>query len=178
LLPPRAPDMLTVRIGQLTVWGLSPHQIRSLVGCSPNASLQLLPTAGATKERTLEAVRFRVKAPVPRRPPHRSGREGVPPPVPQEPKACANGEPSRRHPAWRITVLSRPLLEVGNDPGLRQRQLARDGRHTLLPASGARVAASAPPVAPRPLGLRADHVEPLAMATHTLVWVRATPCQT
>jgi len=36
LLPPRAPDMLTVRIGQLTVWGLSPHQIRSLVGCSPN----------------------------------------------------------------------------------------------------------------------------------------------
>ena len=40
LLPPRAPDMLTVRIGPLTVWGLSPHQIRSLVGCSPNAAPQ------------------------------------------------------------------------------------------------------------------------------------------
>ena len=35
-LPPRAPDMLTVRFGQLTVRGLSPLQIRSLVGCSPN----------------------------------------------------------------------------------------------------------------------------------------------
>jgi hypothetical protein len=34
LLPSHAPDMLTVRIGQLTVWGLAPHQIRSLVGCS------------------------------------------------------------------------------------------------------------------------------------------------
>ena len=40
LLPSHAPDMLTVRIGQLTVWGLAPHQIRSLVGCSPNAALQ------------------------------------------------------------------------------------------------------------------------------------------
>jgi hypothetical protein len=29
--------MLTVQTGQLTVWGLSPHQMRSLVGCSPNA---------------------------------------------------------------------------------------------------------------------------------------------
>ncbi len=36
LLPSRASDMLTVRTGQLTVWGLSPHKIRSLVGCSPN----------------------------------------------------------------------------------------------------------------------------------------------
>ena len=33
-LPPRAPDMLTVRFGQLTVCGLSPHKIHSLVGCS------------------------------------------------------------------------------------------------------------------------------------------------
>ena len=35
-LPPRAPDMLTVRFGQLTVRGLPPLKIRSLVGCSPN----------------------------------------------------------------------------------------------------------------------------------------------
>lgn len=34
-LPPRAGDMLAVRIEQLTAWGLSPHKIRSLVGCSP-----------------------------------------------------------------------------------------------------------------------------------------------
>jgi hypothetical protein len=40
LLPPRAADMLAVRIGQLTAWGLSPHKIRSLVGCSPNAMLE------------------------------------------------------------------------------------------------------------------------------------------
>jgi len=37
-LPPRAPDMLAVRTEQLTAWGLSPHKIRSLVGCSPNVS--------------------------------------------------------------------------------------------------------------------------------------------
>ncbi len=47
LLPPHAPDMLSVRIGQLTVWGLAPHQIRSLVGCSPNARFQPLEIAGA-----------------------------------------------------------------------------------------------------------------------------------
>jgi beta-ketoacyl synthase-like protein/ketoacyl-synthetase-like protein len=40
LLPPRAPDMLTVRFGQLTVRGLPPLKIRSLVGCSPNGSAQ------------------------------------------------------------------------------------------------------------------------------------------
>ena len=39
-----------------------------------NARLQLLPEAGVRDERRLEAVRFRVKAPVPRRPPHRPGR--------------------------------------------------------------------------------------------------------
>jgi len=31
--------------------------MRSLVGCSPNARRHLLPEAGATQERTLEAVR-------------------------------------------------------------------------------------------------------------------------
>ncbi len=39
-LPPRAPDMLTVRFGQLTVRGLSPLKIRSLAGCSPNGHAQ------------------------------------------------------------------------------------------------------------------------------------------
>ncbi|MCI0557986.1 MAG: hypothetical protein MN733_05785, partial [Nitrososphaera sp.] len=38
-LPPRAVDMLTVRFGQLTVRGLSPLKIRSLVGCSANVQL-------------------------------------------------------------------------------------------------------------------------------------------
>jgi hypothetical protein len=54
LLPPHAPDMLTVRSGQLTVWGLAPHQIRSLVGCSPNAGAQ--PRLEAEAQRTLEGV--------------------------------------------------------------------------------------------------------------------------
>src|SRR5712691_8044588 len=61
LFPPRAPDMLTVRIGQWTVWGLSPHQIRSLVGCSPL-------TVGTS---------------VTRGPPHRPGRAVFPHPVPR-----------------------------------------------------------------------------------------------
>jgi hypothetical protein len=44
-LPPRAPDMLTVRFGQLTVRGLPPLKIRSLVGCSPNAGGEPPPEA-------------------------------------------------------------------------------------------------------------------------------------
>jgi hypothetical protein len=39
-LLPRAPDMLTVRFGQLTVRGLPPLKIRSIVGCFPNAQAE------------------------------------------------------------------------------------------------------------------------------------------
>ena len=35
-LPPRPSDMLAVRIGQLTAWGLPPHKIRGLAGRSPD----------------------------------------------------------------------------------------------------------------------------------------------
>jgi hypothetical protein len=52
-----------------------------------------------------------------------------------------------------------------------------DGSHQLLPAYVARVAASAQPVAPRLLGLRADHFEHLKIATDTLVLVIATQFQ-
>jgi hypothetical protein len=50
---------------------------------APNAGTHLPPEAAATQERRLEAVRFRVKAPVTRRPPHRSGRAQLTHPVPQ-----------------------------------------------------------------------------------------------
>jgi hypothetical protein len=53
-----------------------------------------------------------------------------------------------------------------------------DGSHNLRPAYVARVAASAQPGAPRPLGRRADHCEHLERATETRVVVRATPWQT
>jgi len=76
------------------------------IGSHINAGPELLPAAGARDERTLEAVRFRVKAPVPRRPPHSSGREGFPPPVPRSPSAFAHGSPNRRPPVWRLTLLS------------------------------------------------------------------------
>lgn len=36
LLPPRPSDMLAVRIGQLTAWGLTPHKTRGLAGRSSN----------------------------------------------------------------------------------------------------------------------------------------------
>ena len=36
LLPPRPSDMLAVRIGQLTAWGLTPHKMRGLAGRSSN----------------------------------------------------------------------------------------------------------------------------------------------
>src|SRR5215471_3161012 len=32
--PPHASDILTIRFRQLMVWGLTPHEIHSLVGCS------------------------------------------------------------------------------------------------------------------------------------------------
>ena len=35
-LPPRPSDMLAVRIGQLTAWGLPPHKIRGLAARSPD----------------------------------------------------------------------------------------------------------------------------------------------
>ena len=35
-LPHRAPDMLVVRIGQLTTWGLTPHKILGIASCSPD----------------------------------------------------------------------------------------------------------------------------------------------
>jgi len=40
-LPTQSPDLLTVRIEQLTVWGLAPHNIHSLVGYSSNALLEV-----------------------------------------------------------------------------------------------------------------------------------------
>jgi hypothetical protein len=43
-LPPRAPDMLTVQFGQLTVRGLAPLKIHSLVGCS-RFSISILPSS-------------------------------------------------------------------------------------------------------------------------------------
>jgi hypothetical protein len=133
---------------------------------TPNAGAHLLPEAGA--ERTLEAVRFRVKAPVPRRPPHSSGREGCPHPVPRSPAACVPGEPPRRHPVWRIPVLSLARLAVGQAPGLGERQGLLEGSDHLLPASVALVAAAAQPVAPSPLGMLEDPCEPCAMAPETL----------
>src|SRR4029453_17616823 len=138
----------------------------------PNSVSPRVPKA--VSKRTLESVRFRVKAPVTRRPPHRAGREGFPHPVPREPEAAANGEPRRRHPAWRITWLSLALREVGHDPGLRSRPLAMDGIHPLLPAAVAFVAAAAQPVAPSPLGVREAPCAPLAIATAPLVLGRAT----
>ena len=120
------------------------------------------------KDTRLEAVAFRVKAPVPRRPPHRSGRAGFPHPVPREPKASANGEPHRRHPVWRITLLSQPLLDVVHDPGFWKRQFAMDGLHKLLPAYVALVAASAQPVLPSSLGMLEDDFEPLERTPDSL----------
>jgi hypothetical protein len=37
--PPHASDMLTIRFRQLMVWGLTPHKIHSLVGCSSDMGM-------------------------------------------------------------------------------------------------------------------------------------------
>jgi hypothetical protein len=118
---------------------------------------------------------FRVKAPVTRRPPHRSGREGCPHPVPREPAAGVTGSPHRRHPVWRLPLLALARRDVVSDPGVGERTCLREESDQLLPASGALVAASAPPGAPSPLGRLKDHVAPCAMATETLVLGVAAP---
>ena len=88
--------------------------------------------------------------------PHRSGRDGFPHPVPRSPQAAANGEPNRRHPVWRITLLSLALLNAVNDPGLWKRKFVTYGRDKLLPVYVALVAASAQPIAPSTLGILKD----------------------
>jgi hypothetical protein len=50
-LPPRAGNMLIVRFGQLTIRGLSPLKIRSLVGCTANEKIP-------TRTRTSRVGRF------------------------------------------------------------------------------------------------------------------------
>ena len=130
------------------------------------------------KPTALSSVRFRVKAPVTRRPPHRSGREGFPHPVPQSPQASANGEPNRRHPVWRITLLSLALLDAVNDPGLRKRLFMTQGLVKFLPVYAALVAASAQPVLPSTLGMLEDHCKHLEIATYTIVLVLAPQFRT
>ena len=44
-LPSRASDRLTVRTGQLTAWGLSPHKMRGLVGRSCNIGVNVPPAS-------------------------------------------------------------------------------------------------------------------------------------
>src|SRR5712692_9231176 len=92
--------MLTVRIGPLTVWGLSPHQIRSLVGCSPNAPLQARREAEARDERRLYAVACRVEPMVTH-------------PAPPQTRTCAMhayGSSSKAAAARaRMPLLHRPL---------------------------------------------------------------------
>jgi hypothetical protein len=79
------------------------------------------------------SLHFRVKAPVTRRPPHRSGRAGFPPPVPRSPEAFAHDEPHRLAPVWRITLLSPAPLDTVNDPGLWKRKFVSDGTLILVP---------------------------------------------
>ncbi len=126
----------------------------------------------------LSPVRFRVKAPVTRRPPHRSGREGFPHPVPRSPKAFAIGEPNRRHPVWRITLLSLALLDAVNDPRLWKRPCMTPGVVELLPVYVARVAAPAQPVLPSTLGMLENHFKHLEIATYTIVLVIAPQFRT
>src|SRR5262245_10220884 len=62
-----------------------------------------------------------------------------------------------------------------NEPGLWQRPLLTNGALKLLPVEVALVAASAQPVWPSSLGILENRFEPRAMATDTIVLVRAAP---
>ena len=62
--------------------------------------------------------------------------------------------------------------------GLGSASFFRKEVDKLLPAYVARVAASAQPVAPSPLGMLEDHFEPLEIAPYTRVLVIATQFRT
>src|SRR5262252_6960451 len=83
VLVPEARAGLGASVGgdPFAVGDLHSFTLCRFVSAHPNARPELLPAAGA--QRTLKAVGFQVKAPVPRRPLHRAGREGFPHPVPR-----------------------------------------------------------------------------------------------
>jgi hypothetical protein len=60
-------------------------------------------------------VNFRVKAPVTRCPPHRSGRAGLPHPVPRFRPFLLAQKPNKAHPVWRTTMLPLPVGTTGSD---------------------------------------------------------------
>ena len=59
-------------------------------------------------------IRFRVKASVTRRPPHRSGREDFPHPVPRFRSFLPNRQPAKRHPDWRTIMLPADCTQFHN----------------------------------------------------------------
>jgi len=63
---------------------------------------------------------FRVKAPVTRRPPHRSVREAFPHTVPRFRPFLPSRQPIRRHPDWRITLLPCNYSNIMDYSGARQ----------------------------------------------------------
>ena len=72
-------------------------------------------------------------------------------------------------------LLSLALRDAVNDPGLGKRKVLTQGLCILLPGYVARVAASAPPVLPRSLGVLEEDFAPLHIATSTILLVIAAP---
>ena len=107
---------------------------------------------------TILAVQFRVKAPLTRRPPHRSVREAFPHTVPRFKLFLPSHQPIRRHPDWRITLLPCKCSNIIMDySGARQRESPENSSELLMTYVPIPVA-SAEPASPRFFSVFVNHL--------------------
>ena len=117
-------------------------------------------------------VRFRVKAPVARRPPHRSRREDFPHPVPRFRPFLPGRQPIRRHPDWRITLLPCKSSDIVNYSGKRQGEGLEHSFKFLVTDASIPVALSEPAF-PRFCSVFAHHLQHLIIAPHPKILVKS-----
>ena len=101
---------------------------------------------------------FRVKAPLTRRPPHRSVREAFPHTVPRFRPFLPSRQPIRRHPDWRITLLPCMCSDIIMDySGAWQRESPENSSKLLMTYIPTPVA-SAEPASPRFFSVFVHHL--------------------
>ena len=102
-------------------------------------------------------VRFRVKAPVARRPPHRPVLEDFPHTVPRFRLFSPSRQPIRRHPDWRITLLPCKCSNIMDYSGARQGERPENSSELLMTYVPIPVA-SAEPASPRFFSVFVHHL--------------------
>ncbi len=115
-------------------------------------------------------VKFRVKAPLTRRPPHRSVREDFPHTVPRFRPFLPSRQPARRHPGWRITLLPCKYSDIMDYSGARQGEAIENSSELLVTYIAIPVA-SAEPASPRIFRVFVHHLEHLVVTPYPKILV-------